>query len=99
MRKAAARACARVSKMDFYSTKGHRNHSFWLHSIEPVISRSGLKFINTSINTFFSKFRAFLAEKGDKGRPVMVEGKLNGAVDESSVDQEICKSYATVHNL
>ena len=29
----------------------------------------------------------------------MIKRKLDGAVDESSVDQEIRKSYATVHNL
>ena len=27
----------------------------------------------------------------------MVKGKLDGAVDESSVDQEIRKSYAIIH--
>ena len=35
----------------------------------------------------------------EEGRPVMVKRKLDGAVDESSADQEIRKSYATVHNL
>ena len=29
----------------------------------------------------------------------MVKRKLDGAVDESSADQEICKSNAAVHNL
>ena len=29
----------------------------------------------------------------------MVKRKLDGAVDESSVDQKICKWDATVHNL
>ena len=28
---------------------------------------------------------------------MMVKRKLNGTVDESSADQEICKSNATVH--
>ena len=36
--------------------------------------------INTSIDTFFSKLRAFLAEEG---RPVIVKRKLDGAGDES----------------
>ena len=30
---------------------------------------------------------------------MMVKNKLDSAMDESSVDQEICKSDATVHNL
>ena len=30
---------------------------------------------------------------------MMAKRKLGGAVDKSSVDQEICKSDATVHNL
>ena len=30
---------------------------------------------------------------------MMVKSKLNGAVDKSSVDQEIRKSNMTVHNL
>ena len=30
---------------------------------------------------------------------MMVKSKLDGAVDESSVDEEIRKSNATVHNL
>ena len=60
-----------------------------------VITRSRLQLINTSINTFFSKLCAFLVEQRR-----MKEGQWwlkDGAVDESSADQEICKSGATVH--
>ena len=51
-----------------------------------LITRSHLQLIDTSIDTFFSKFRNFLAEQR---RPMIVKRKLDGAVDESSVDQEI----------
>ena len=44
-------------------------------------TKSSLQLINTSIYTFFSKLYAFLAEQGR----VMVERKLDGAVDKSSV--------------
>ena len=30
---------------------------------------------------------------------MMVKKKLDGAVEESSADQEICKSDMTIHNL
>ena len=49
-----------------------------------VITRSHLQLINTLINTFFSKLRAFLVEQ--EGRPMIVERKLHGTVDKSSVD-------------
>ena len=62
-----------------------------------VITRSHLQLINTSINTFFSKLRAFLAKQ--RRRRKAVKRKLDGTVDESSVDQKICKSDATVRNL
>jgi len=66
-----------------------------------VIIKSHLQLINTSINTFFSKLRAFLANKEDseEGRPMIVKRKLDGTVNESPVDQEIRKSDAIVHNL
>ena len=35
----------------------------------------------------------------EEGRPVMVKRKLDGAVDESSVDRKIRKWDMTVHNL
>ena len=63
-----------------------------------VITRSSLQLINTSINIFFSKLRAFLRNK-EEGRPVMAKRKLDGPVDESSADQKIRKSDVTVHNL
>ena len=44
--------------------------------------------MTTSIDTFFSKLRAFLWNK-EEGRPMMVKRKLGGAVDESSADQDI----------
>jgi len=37
--------------------------------------------------------------KRKEGRPMMAKRKLDGAVDESSADQEIGKSDITVHNL
>ena len=61
-----------------------------------VITRSYLLLMNTLINTFFSKLRAFLVEQG---RPMMVKRKLDGTVDESLADQEIPKSDVNVHNL
>ena len=60
-----------------------------------VITRRRVQLINTLINTFFSKLRAFLAK--EEGRPMMANGKLDGAVEESSANQEIRKSDATVH--
>ena len=59
-----------------------------------VITRNCLQLMNTSIDTFFSKLCAFLAER----RLMMVKRKLDVAVDES-VDQEIINSDVTVHNL
>ena len=54
-----------------------------------VITRSRLQLINTSIDTFFNKLCAFfIANK--EGRPMMVKRNLDGAVKESSMDQEIC---------
>ena len=64
-----------------------------------VITRSRLQLIKTSIDTFFSKLRAFLADKKEEGRLMMVKRKLDGTVGESSADQEIRKSDATAHNL
>ena len=61
-----------------------------------VKTRSRLQIlINTSIDTFFSKLCAFLAEQ----RRWMVKRKLDGAVEVSSADQETRKSNATVHSL
>ena len=40
----------------------------------------------------------FKRTKEEEGRPVMVKRKLDGAVDKSSLDREIRKSNATVHN-
>ena len=57
-----------------------------------VITRSRLQFINTSIDTFFSKFCGFLADQREQGRPMMVKRKLDGTMDKLSADQEICKS-------
>ena len=37
--------------------------------------------------------------KVKQGRPMMIKRKLDGAVDESSADQEIRKSNLTLHNL
>ena len=56
-----------------------------------AITRSRLQLINTSIDTFFSKLYAFLAEQRRKGRPVMVKRKLDGTVDESLADQKFLK--------
>ena len=64
-----------------------------------VITRSRLQLINTSIETSFSEFHAFLVEREEEGRAMMIKRKLEGAVDESSADKEIHKSDATVHNL
>ena len=41
----------------------------------------------------------FKRNKEEEGRLVMVKRKLDGTVDESSADQELRKSYVTVHNL
>ena len=49
--------------------------------VKLTVTSYSLQLINTSISTFFSELRAFLAEQR---RPVMVERKLDGAVDESS---------------
>ena len=64
-----------------------------------VIARSHLQLINTSIDTFFSKLDAFLADQKEQAGPKMVKRKVDGAVDESSADREIRKSDAVVHNL
>ena len=64
-----------------------------------VIIRSHLELINTSIDTFFSKLNPFLVEQRERERPMIVRRKLGSAVDETSADQEICKSDATVHSL
>ena len=63
-----------------------------------VITRSSSQLINTLIDTFFSKFCAFLAEQR---RRKVSDGKrkLDGAVEESSADRKIHKSDATVCNL
>ena len=58
-----------------------------------------LQLINTSIDTFFSKLDAALVEQKEQGRPKMVERKLDGVIDEFSVDREIRKSDMIVHNL
>ena len=65
-----------------------------------VITRSRLQLINTSIDTFFkiSYFRAFLVEQRRR-RKAKVKRKLDSAVDESSMDQEICEFDVTVHYL
>ena len=57
-----------------------------------VIARSHL---HTLIDSFCSK----LCANKEEGKPMMVKNKLDSAMDESSVDQEICKSDVTVHNL
>ena len=57
-----------------------------------VITRSHLQFINTSIDTFFSKLCAFLTEQRRTR-------KVDDEVDESSADQEIRKSDAIVHTV
>ena len=44
-------------------------------------------------------FMPFKWNKEEEGRPVMVKSQLDGAVDKSSADGEIRKSYATVHNF
>ena len=64
-----------------------------------IITRSRVQLINTSIDTFFSKLRTFLIEQRKRGTPMMVKRELDGAVVESSVGQEICKSDRTVHNF
>ena len=58
-----------------------------------VINRNHL---HISIDTFISKLCAFCEEER---RPMMVKMKLDGAVDESSADQEIRKSNTTAHSL
>ena len=62
-----------------------------------VITRRCLQLIDTSIDTFFSKLRAFLAEQRRRGRPVMVERKLDGEVDKSLADRKIRNLDMTVH--
>jgi len=47
---------------------------------------SRLQLINTSIDTFFSKLDAILADQKEQGRPKMVKRKLDGAVNKSSAD-------------
>ena len=44
-------------------------------------------------------FVPFQRTKEEEGRPVMVKRKLDGALDESSADQDFCKPGVTVHNL
>ena len=58
-----------------------------------VIAKSHLQLINTLIDTFFSKLHAFLVEQRRKRKT------NDGAVDESSADQEIRISDVTVHSL
>ena len=62
-----------------------------------VITRSRLQFINTSIDTFFSELRAFLADQRRTRKANDGKRKLDGAVNESSADRKIRKSGATVH--
>ena len=45
----------------------------------------------------FVDFVPFQRNNEKEGRPVMVKRKLGGAGDESSLDQKIRKSDATVH--
>ena len=61
-----------------------------------VIIRSRLQLINTSINTFFSKLCAFLAEQRRRKK---VSDGLDDAVDGSLADRKIRKSNMTVCNL
>ena len=61
-----------------------------------VIVRSHLQFINTLINTFFSKLFAFLTELEEKRPDIR---KLDGGVGESSMEQQIHKSDVIVQNL
>ena len=51
-----------------------------------VIARSRVQLINTSNSTFFNKLYAFLLEQR-RTNIMMVKRKLDGAVDESAVDQ------------
>ena len=44
-------------------------------------------------------FVPFQRTKEEEGRPVMVRRKLDGALDEPSVDRNFRKPHATVHNL
>ena len=46
-----------------------------------------------------SKLCAFLANKEEEGRPVMVKRKLDGARDKFSANRNIHKWDATVHSL
>ena len=66
-----------------------------------VIAIHHLQLINTSINTFFSKLRAFLAEqrRRRKASDDLKGSYVDGAVEESSADQKIRKLDATVRNL
>ena len=48
--------------------------------------------------TFFSKLRAFLANKEVERRPVIVRRKLDGAVDEFLVNQKFVNQNVTEHN-
>ena len=82
-----------------YATCYSFYHMVLVKFICDVVTRSRLQLIDTSIDTFFSKLNAFLVEQRKEGRPVMVQRKQDAAVDESSVDQEICKSDVIVHNL
>ena len=63
------------------------------------VKQKRLQLINTLIDTFFSKLHAFLQNKDEKARPVMVKRKLDGTVDGSLADQKLYKSDATVCNL
>ena len=64
-----------------------------------IITRSLLQLINTSIDAFFSRLCAFLRNKEEVGRPMMIQRKLDGIVDEFLVDHEIRKSNTIVCNL
>ena len=55
-----------------------------------------LQIINTSIDTFFC---AFLAQQRRRRKANDGYKKLDGTMDQSSVNQEIRKSDATVHKL
>ena len=90
--------------MEILISKSHKNSN--IHAVASnipkfycdIITRSHLQLINTSIDTFFSKLRAFLAEQRKKRRPVM-EKEARGAVDNSLADHKTRKSDTTVHNL
>ena len=61
-----------------------------LYMFSDVITGSHLQLINTAIDTFLVSFALL-------GRPIMNQWKLDGAVGESSVEQQIRNSDAIVH--